>query len=554
MLNSDLCERIELCKSIEKLNKDGCWEVIRLMSNITNNSVNRFLISIVLNSNGILCNNHLQTFGKELQHLISSNSQYIQQPSEGNICQTTQKEEKDQLFPLLRLPIDLIKNTSLYLHEEDIFQFEQCCRLFYKMISNTTYLNESNNFKAFRIDDKRFEQLMQSQHSFFKYSKAMILQFSNSTNVSPKHSAEEIEEFFHGIQNKWNKIQTIGRNNDLFHNIFKSIKSLRFDPDGMALLSQIPMQILFDHESVLETIVFDHYWNRYDITQYETLTMEFEQKYLSFKNEMEQHGKKIKKLRLILHQNSSQGSCMIGLRHISANHLSFGTVAMTIKACDVIDVSTITCDSWVKFKLSDEDNTKLLLQLLSDEPKNINININSNVVIETLRLVNCASFMNICSDTNLIQSFNLHQTCKNLLLEIHSNCITSDDWKKFQMAIEAVLDKQDYYNLENFILLLVFQEHMSKLLQLSRIDWFFGLLKSKKRLLKYQFKQFNIGLRDMTYDVYHVMEWNQDIDDEYLDKIWNQCKEKRNVFNMDTCSLKKPQNCQKYHAWLNQWS
>ena len=95
---------------------------------------------------------------------------------------------------------------------------------------------------------------------------------------------------------------------------------------------------------------------------------------------------------------------------------------------------------------------------------------------------------------------------------------------------------------------------MSKLLQLSRIDWFFGLLKSKKRLLKYQFKQFNIGLRDMTYDVYHVIEWNQDIDDEYLDKIWNQCKEKRNVFNMDTCSLKKPQNCQKYHVWLNQWS
>ena len=36
------------------------------------------------------------------------------------------------LFPLFRLPNDLIEATSLFLNEKDIFQFEQCCRYFIK--------------------------------------------------------------------------------------------------------------------------------------------------------------------------------------------------------------------------------------------------------------------------------------------------------------------------------------------------------------------------------------------------------------------------------------
>ena len=210
--------------------------------------------------------------------MLSSNSQYIQQPSKRNICQTlliaTQKEEKEQLFPLLRLPIDLIKNTSLYLNEDDICQFEKCCRLFYTTINNTIYLKESNNFQTFKIDNIRFEQLMQSQCSFFKYSKAMTLLLENSTNVSPHHSEEAIYEFFSEMQDKWNKIPTIGRNNDLFNSIFKSIKSLRFGPDGIPLLSRLPVAILFDHESNLARIKLDHYWNVYDddISPFESLS------------------------------------------------------------------------------------------------------------------------------------------------------------------------------------------------------------------------------------------------------------------------------------------
>ena len=74
-------------------------------------------------------------------------------------------------FPLLRLPVDLIKKTSFYLNEKDIFQFECCCRLFYQMINDTSYLNLSNNFKSFNITKKRLTQMSERQHSFYKYSK-----------------------------------------------------------------------------------------------------------------------------------------------------------------------------------------------------------------------------------------------------------------------------------------------------------------------------------------------------------------------------------------------
>ena len=163
-------------------------------------------------------------------------------------------------------------------------------------------------------------------------------------------------------------------------------------------------------------------------------------------------------------------------------------------------------------------------------------------------------YWNICTDTNLIQSFNLHRTCKNLWLKIHNNCGNSDDWINFKTVIKAILKKQDYYSLENFNLLLLLQDPMSISSQLSRIDWFFDLLKQKKQMLKYQFKQLNIGLRDVTHDAYHVIEWNQSIDDEYLDKICNQCKEKHNVYLIQPFKHKHHPNSQKYHVWWNQWS
>ena len=106
----------------------------------------------------------------KMKQLLNQESQSNCESSPRN--DTTQNNANDNiLFPLLRLPIDLITKTSFFLNENDIFQFQQCCRLFYKMINNTSYLHKSNNFKTFQITDKRLDQMAQSKYNFFKYSK-----------------------------------------------------------------------------------------------------------------------------------------------------------------------------------------------------------------------------------------------------------------------------------------------------------------------------------------------------------------------------------------------
>ena len=106
--------------------------------------------------------------------------------------------------------------------------------------------------------------------------------------------------------------------------------------------------------------------------------MEFEQKYISLKNEIEHQGKKMKKLHLVMHKNPGEDSSVGGLRHISTNHLSFRNTCMVINCCDVINVPILTCDSWVQFRSNDE-NSRLIS--VSHEQKHINI------AIETLRLM-----------------------------------------------------------------------------------------------------------------------------------------------------------------------
>ena len=188
MVKSELCQRIELCGSIQTLNKDGCCAVIRLLFDILDyNSLNRLLTTIISNTNGVVSYNDLQTFEKEFYNLLSSsNSQYVVQKQQSHSTTTvtsdTLNNTEKQLFPLLRLSIDLVTKTSLYLNQYDIFEFEQCCRLFYTMINNTTYLKQSNTYNTFTIGNTLFKKLAQSQYSFFKYSKATRLEFDISAH------------------------------------------------------------------------------------------------------------------------------------------------------------------------------------------------------------------------------------------------------------------------------------------------------------------------------------------------------------------------------------
>ena len=58
---------------------------------------------------------------------------------------------------LLRLPIDLTNNISLYLNEQGIFNFERCCKLFYQIVNNASYINQCNTFKTFILKQKTLD-------------------------------------------------------------------------------------------------------------------------------------------------------------------------------------------------------------------------------------------------------------------------------------------------------------------------------------------------------------------------------------------------------------
>ena len=116
-----------------------------------------------------------------IENTIEDNyCQHVHSTINTTISTSNCKNNNDILFPLFRLPIDLISKTSLFLNKQDILKFEQCCRSFYKMINKTSYLTQSNTFKHFIITQKRLNQMRNCKYSFFKYSKAHRLTFNIS--------------------------------------------------------------------------------------------------------------------------------------------------------------------------------------------------------------------------------------------------------------------------------------------------------------------------------------------------------------------------------------
>lgn len=55
------------------------------------------------------------------------------------------------VFPLLKLPVDLINRICLFLCEKTIGTFEFCCRYFYQLTNTASFISKSGNFKEMKI-------------------------------------------------------------------------------------------------------------------------------------------------------------------------------------------------------------------------------------------------------------------------------------------------------------------------------------------------------------------------------------------------------------------
>ena len=539
MSKSSLCHRIELHDSVHRLNEDGCFEAIQLLSNILGNgTLNDFLISIITTKHCLVqSNSQLQDFNTKLNQL-SLNSEYIQQSrsckSNKNTAERSKNEEEQESFPLLRLPVDLVTKTSLYLNEADIFKFEQCCRLFYTMINNTSYLKQSNNFKTFIIDNARSRQLTKPEYSFFKYSKAKALRFDNSANrhLDPSfyNNSHAIEQLFHNMNNQWDKIAQIRKKNGLFDNLFCSIKSLSFSKVGMGLLGKMPLKLLFGMYSQLQTMKFIQWSsccsNYNGINQYQLSLKKFEENYNNLQNDLVNKRETTRKLKIVEHEDLDGFKSIGRLRCVSKEHLSL--TCMVIDLEDILNIRVLTCKDNVQFRRNTGNS--------DSNPARATVKGRYN--IETLRLLRFTrrSCLDILNDTNVIQSLNLDQSCKNMLVQLD---LSSGNSSNMQNVIKSILEKDVYCSLENVNVVLKLRH--------CHLDWIFSLLQQNVQMLKHQFKQFNIGMNVCSFgvlpDVYQIIEWNSNIDEKFLDAI----QVRMNKSNEDNYK-------DKYYSLLNKWS
>ena len=534
MSESCLSQKISLCRCIETLNDDECLQVIRLFQKYQH--LNQFLIKIILKMTEKMNVESLQHINNEMKQIISNNkyvrSQQQSERNNDNKFKNGKKSGENVVFPLIQLPIDLISKTSLFLNETDIFNFEQCCRLFYRMINNLSYLKQSNNFKQFTLNDKRLDQMCQAKYSFYKFSQANAMEVTLcGLDTIEEETNQNITKFINDTQLKWQQAKQIDKCYDHWlTNLFKSIKSLKLSADStLALLDKLPMQILFDPQSKLERFCIDHFWNiDAKFGHLQEAIDEFERQYLQLKEKYQQQGKKLNKLQCLDYSALSAYDAITGPRYIEAEHLILFNIGNSFPAQRLL--STI--------------NNHILTCYRDCNLCQLNA-IDCN--IDTLRLIgfDTSSKTDILVNDKLIQALNLHGNLVNLTIEVNTDFDTSfltieekaeENVKisKWMKVIEKILCKQHYHKLKNVNILIKMSD--------QDIEQVFNLLKANISILKCQFNQLNIGLK-MNGVVTHwpnycTIEWNQQIDEKFLDKKQQE---------MDGDEIK----CQQ---WLNQWT
>ena len=541
MSKSRLNVQISLCESVEQLNDKGCVETIRLLQqNLGSNDLNEFLIKIIIQMTNNSTINSLEKMDKEIKDILSNKDCYRQSNKAKN-KKDGQEPVQETTFALQRLPIDLVCKTTLFLNEKDIFIFDQCCRFFYQMINNSTYLNKTNNFKTFEITTQRLNQRKNRnninicRYNFYKYSKSHKLKFDVMSDFDMEMEHDDIEDYITNLFDKWDNIRTSAILDDWYETLFKSIESLTMSEDGTLLLDKLPIDILFNSsKSNLKYLEINNYWKHY----VQPSLNKFEQQYSDLKNKLNEEenntiASTIKKLECVKVHCTRNGRMHDS--YIDTNHLFF-TDSVNIFLEDVeifyspsivTFISNIGVDS-IGMKRFDNNN-------------NNNKDDNNQIQIKTLRLMNfdIQHDSKIITNESVIKILNLDNSLKNLTLGYQWDGVTG-----VQAFEKQILKKQYYHNLENVNILVNSNSSES-------IDEFFELLKKNIQLLKHQFKQLNIGLcmpsAASDKDKYYILQWNSKITDKYLDNQHELFVQNDNISN--NTQLKE-----KYQKLANQWT
>ena len=552
-----LSKKVSVCDLIDKLDETQCLDVIRLWQDeLDCKNLNELLIKLIIRTKDMFTIKSLDNIKKNIQQIIE-NKPKLKSPKP--VKKNDNNQMKPEIFPLLRLPIDLITNSCLFLNEDEIFQFEKCCRLFYQMVNNTSYLSKCNdyNFQTFEITQKRLQEMIKPEYSFFKYSQAKVLKFDmlnffyayDKLNIGDDAALQILLDIYLPM---WEQAQ---RDCNWLTSLMKSVKLIQLGTFSTLFLPKLAIDILFNpDESQLEGIELDHFLEQ--DKRWKHWMNEFEEKYLNLRNKLQAQGKKIQTLDFINHNNNEHVDLVrvSGPRYVAAKCRLVSWVTLDATGKNAMYLNNDICPALKMMTI--RNDIAILNHNSLDTRKNkrnttnqVNVN-NQSLGIETLRIILFRLNENtiLLNDKNVIESLNLHNSLKNLTLELEIAANT----KKWFVALRDILRKEYYYNLENVNILI---EDISE----TQFITFFKILKENKHILQYQFKQLNIGFRIATRHLHHydVLMWNHKMNDKFLNKKMDsilhviKCIQRKGVVPV---SVKSPEEAkQNYYTWRMQW-
>ena len=522
---SILCAKISICELIETCDVEQCIDVIRWLhdAGLSNEiNLNKFLIQTILGMKQ--SHKKLDTVEQKMKTITTNSKQQkphsvITKAKKGVHLNINCAGDEEIVFPLLGLPIDVISTTTLYLNAQDIFQFERCCRLFYQMINNSSYLNQSNSFNTFKLTNKNLDIFTKEKTTctieLYKYCKikTLMLNISDTGNWYYNHVRRARGTFCM----------------DMLLPLLKSMETLKIQGNSLQLLDKIkcaiPMKRLFD-----TSINDDYQFKKIEFGTGEGghyhrdlgngSVRAFRVKYNTIKDTFRQEKKDVRILDCVkIKDTETVDILLINSKHMWLND-TFGWLSKENASnnCNYLQCLTFERSCGIGFTRSNNYND--YNGVCEYKPESMNI--------ETIRLIDFSSFTHppgILNDKTTIETMNLPNSVRNLTLHL----IVNDEFL-FELWIENIqnlLQKEYYYNLKNINILIEIPSYFENKEDINpKMEILITMLEKNIKILKHQFDKFNIGLK-CVYGC-DVLEWNEKMNKKQLNGIktkWERLKQ-----------------------------
>ena len=169
---SRLSHKFSLCQLIDQQDSHQCEAIMgSIHEELGYGDLNQFLKSIIINLSQNASVDNLKKLKKTIQQKILIST------SNNKLDVKQQLQDINGINDLMRLPLDVVRQSASFFNDADVFAFEKCCRMCYQIINNLSYLKQANNFNTFTVTPKILDQMARPKHNFFKYSKAKHLVF-----------------------------------------------------------------------------------------------------------------------------------------------------------------------------------------------------------------------------------------------------------------------------------------------------------------------------------------------------------------------------------------